>query len=78
MHKRYSDKLTPREQAVYDKIVNNIKGLTQEELADELCISKHTFHTHLLNIYLKTGTKSQTELIIKHYQRREHNGNCIS
>lgn len=62
--------LTPKEKEVYCKIINNIEGKPQKELAKELFISLNTFHTHLLNIFLKTETKSQIELIIKHYKGR--------
>ena len=61
-------KLTKREQEVYKKIINNVEGKPREELAKEMFISTGTFHTHLLRIFEKTGTSSQVELIIKHYQ----------
>lgn len=60
--------LTKREQEVYKKIINNVEGKPREELAKEMFISMGTFHTHLLRIFEKTGTSSQVELIIKHYQ----------
>jgi NarL family two-component system response regulator LiaR len=66
----YYDLLTPAEKQVYCKIINNVEGKTQKQLADEMFISKHTIHTHLLSIYAKTGTKSQIELIVKHYHER--------
>lgn len=67
---RYNDTLTPREQEVYCKIINNVRGLKQKEIAQELKMSFSTFHTHLLNIFLKTRTNSIIELIVKHYHRR--------
>ena len=77
MSEYYSSALTPREKEVYCKVVNNIKGLKQEELAQELGLSKSTFHTHLLNIYIKKGVSTQIELIVKHYRERI-NGNNIT
>ena len=66
----YYDLLTPKEKEVYCKIINNIKGKPQKELASEMFISLATMHTHLLSIYAKTGTNSQIELIVKHYHER--------
>ncbi len=67
---RYDDTLTPREQEVYCKIINNIEGKPRSRLAEEMFISKYTMHTHLMNIFEKTGTSSQIELIVKHYHER--------
>ena len=66
----YYDLLTPKEKEVYCKIINNIKGKSQKDLANEMFISLATMHTHLLSIYAKTGTNSQIELIVKHYHER--------
>lgn len=66
----YYDLLTPKEKEVYCKIINNIEGKSQKELASEMFISPTTMHTHLLSIYAKTGTSSQIELIVKHYHKR--------
>ena len=66
----YYDLLTPKEKEVYCKIINNIEGKPQKELASEMFISPATMYTHLVNIYIKTGTKSQIELIVKHYHER--------
>lgn len=66
----YYDLLTPKEKEVYCKIINNIKGKPQKELASEMFISPATMHTHLMRIFEKTGTSSQIELIVKHYHER--------
>ena len=66
----YYDLLTPKEKEVYCKIINNIEGKSQKDLANEMFISLATMHTHLLSIYAKTGTNSQIELIVKHYHER--------
>lgn len=69
----YNDTLTPREQEVYCKIINNVRGLKQKELAKELKMSFGTFHTHLINIFLKTRTNSIIELIVRHYHQQRKN-----
>jgi DNA-binding CsgD family transcriptional regulator len=38
------------------------RGLYDDEIAEELCISKQTVHTHIKNIYRKVGVKSRIEL----------------
>jgi DNA-binding CsgD family transcriptional regulator len=67
--------LTKREQDVYNKVVNNIEGKSQKELAVDLSMSIGTFHTHLLNIFFKTNTNSQIELIVRHYKRGKNENN---
>lgn len=37
--------------------------LSNEEIADELCISKHTVGTHIQNMLVKTGFKNKLELL---------------
>lgn len=59
--------LTEREKDVLYQIVRNVKGKNYETLANNLCITKTTFQTHLNHIFQKTGTNSQLELIIKYY-----------
>jgi DNA-binding CsgD family transcriptional regulator len=39
-----------------------ISGLSDDEIAEKLYISKLTVHTHIKNIYRKLGTKSRIEL----------------
>ncbi len=51
--------LTDREIEIADQIV---KGLTNQEIADELCISIGTVKTHLLNIFQKTDVSNRTML----------------
>ena len=40
-----------------------VRGLSYNEIADKLFISKLTVHTHIKNIYKKLGTRSKIELI---------------
>jgi len=39
------------------------KGLSSEEIANILFLSKHTIDTHRRNIYHKTGTRNVVELL---------------
>jgi DNA-binding CsgD family transcriptional regulator len=45
-----------------DVIYYLIGGLSDDEIAEKLYISKLTVHTHIKNIYRKLGTKSRIEL----------------
>lgn len=69
MSEHYRD-LTKKEKEVLNVIVNNIEGLKNEELAKKLNITRATFCAHLMNIYYKTYTNSQIELIIRYYKER--------
>jgi DNA-binding CsgD family transcriptional regulator len=48
-----------------DVIYYLISGLSCDEIAEKLYISKLTVHTHIKNIYRKLGTKSRIELYRK-------------
>jgi LuxR family maltose regulon positive regulatory protein len=50
--------LTDREVGILEKVA---LGLSNEELAEQLCVSKSTVRTHLRNIHSKLGVKSRTE-----------------
>ncbi|MDY0101852.1 MAG: response regulator transcription factor [Lentimicrobium sp.] len=39
------------------------KGLSSEEIANEMFLSRHTVDTHRRNIHTKTGTKNTVELL---------------
>ena len=39
------------------------KGLSSEEIASKLFLSRHTIDTHLRNIHNKTGTRNVVELL---------------
>jgi DNA-binding CsgD family transcriptional regulator len=40
-----------------------VDGRSPEEIADRLCISRHTVRTHLQNIMSKLLVRSQTEMV---------------
>lgn len=52
--------LTRREKEV---LIEIIKGLTTQEIAEKLFISKYTVESHRANIHSKTGTKNLASLI---------------
>lgn len=52
--------LTKREVEIVTEVA---KGLTNQEIADNLCISLRTVTTHRANINLKIGTKNTAQLI---------------
>ena len=52
--------LTNREIGVLEKVA---LGLSNDEVADQLCVSKSTVRTHLRNINSKLGVKSRTEAV---------------
>ena len=53
--------LTKREVEV---LLNICQGLSNQEIADELIISKRTVDKHRENILLKTGSKNTAELVV--------------
>jgi len=57
---KYSDKLSPREQDVYELLC---LGLEYWEVAEKLCISRTTVKTHVNNIFLKKYVNSHSKLL---------------
>ncbi len=53
-------KLTEREMELITQLC---KGLSSEEIAKKLCLSRHTIDTHRRNIHQKTGTRNVVELL---------------
>ena len=51
--------LTARERRVTELVV---QGLTNQEVAVKLCISKRTVDTHLAHVYRKLGIRSRSRL----------------
>jgi DNA-binding NarL/FixJ family response regulator len=45
-----------------DVIYYLTRGLSDDEIAEKLYISRQTVHTHIKNIYRKLGAKSRIEL----------------
>lgn len=54
-------KLTDREQEVLEQIC---KGLSNQEIADTLCISPRTVERHRANIFEKSGSKNAVGLVM--------------
>jgi DNA-binding CsgD family transcriptional regulator len=55
-----SASLSDRELEILDLVAN---GLTNDQIAKELEISKRTVDNHVSNIIKKTGTKNRVELV---------------
>ena len=53
--------LTPRESEVLRLIA---RGLTNSEIASELCISKDTVKNHVSNMYRKLGVSDRTRVAL--------------
>ena len=51
-HNVFKDTFTPAEEQVLKLL---IKGYTNKEIADFLCVSYSTVKTHIYNIYSKSG-----------------------
>lgn len=56
-----SEPLTSREQDVLTALA---KGLSNQAIADNLCVSPKTVHNHLYNIYGKLGINTRAEAIV--------------
>jgi len=54
--------LTPREKEIIRELE---KGHTYKDLGEKLCISPHTIHTHIKNIYEKLHATSRKDALIK-------------
>lgn len=53
--------LTPRETEIIRELE---KGHTYKDLAEKLCISPHTIHTHIKNIYEKLQARGRKEALV--------------
>jgi DNA-binding NarL/FixJ family response regulator len=53
--------LTPREREI---LISLEGGYTYKQIADDLCISHHTVHSHIKNIYEKLHAKGRQEALI--------------
>ena len=54
--------LTPRQREIAQLLG---EGLTEPAIADRLCISPHTVHSHVKSIYASLNVSSRAELIVK-------------
>lgn len=59
------EELTPREREVLELIG---RGLTNEEIADELGLSRKTVKVHVGNLLDKTGTSDRTKLAVLYWR----------
>ena len=64
----YEGELSPAEQRVYDLIV---VGMSQQQIADKLCLSLQTIKFHFTAISRKKGVNSTREIIALHYMGRD-------
>jgi DNA-binding NarL/FixJ family response regulator len=64
----YEGELSPAEQRVYDLIV---VGMSQQQIADKLCLSLQTIKFHTTAISRKKGVNSTREIIALHYMGRD-------
>ena len=54
------ESLTTREIDILGKVA---KGFSNEDLADQLCLSVHTIRFHLRNIFMKLGAHNRTQAV---------------
>ena len=57
--------LTRREREIVTLVA---EGLTNNELADRLCISEATVRTHLTSIFQKLGVRNRLKLVVYTYK----------
>lgn len=60
-HCFFYENITKREKEVLEQVCN---GLSNDEVANILCISINTVKMHLQNIYRKTNCKNRTQLLL--------------
>jgi DNA-binding CsgD family transcriptional regulator len=54
------DRLTAAQQPIFRRL---IQGLSEAQIADAMCLSYHTVHSHVKNIYKGYGVNSRRELM---------------
>ena len=61
------DLLSKAQRVVFDRLV---QGRERTEIAEELCRSLQTIHSHVATILMKLDIPSQTKLIVTYYQEK--------
>lgn len=61
--------LSPRQRQVHDLM---IQGLSRSEIANRLGLALGTVKLHIAKVFRKTSTRSQVELMVKHYSAAAH------
>ena len=56
----FDHRLSPAETRVMRLVY---EGMNESEIADKLCLSQHTVHTHVHNAYSRLGLHSKSEFI---------------
>ena len=65
------ESLTSRERQMLDHVV---RGMSNNEIADALCLSTHTVKAHLQSLYRKVGVKNRVGVMRVHENHLEEEG----
>jgi DNA-binding NarL/FixJ family response regulator len=71
---RKQDLLSKREREVVRAVA---EGLTNQEIAERLGLSKHTIKNYLLNVFDKLGVSNRVELLFLSLSQAQGNGNGV-
>jgi ATP/maltotriose-dependent transcriptional regulator MalT len=64
--RRKQNRLTRREKEVLHVVA---EGLTNEQIAERLCLSSHTVRAHLYSIYCKLGVGTRWAAVLRAQQQ---------
>jgi DNA-binding CsgD family transcriptional regulator len=65
---RLLEQLSPGQAQVLNLL---LRGLGEKEVAERLCLSRHTVHTHVKRIYKKLGVQSRSLLLAEYFGRKQ-------